>query len=352
VPSGPRTGASFARGVFLYLGAASVFTGLVAMVAGNNVGAGLASAIFGVLFAVTFFVAMMLRPGAGLDPIRATLGVVSILFLVACFALAVGFADQGTADTRSQLVRVAAAAGLFTFGMAGVGMLIPSAVAAGLALLGLVGTVELACAAAGVELFGFAVAGVVAGVAALEIAFRVPRLRAHPAAPGWMVNIAALLTGVAATALGASFEGTAVAAAGLIGVALVLVAWRWHAVVAAVVATLPLSLVEGYLVSRAVGTDSTSEGVIVLLAGLVVLLLVGLVGMRARGAPRLAVRRPVLVDELLLLAGAFFALVALSQVGSGSSPFRTSPFTPSLGQPTFAVPTPPPFPTFPTFPPS
>jgi hypothetical protein len=353
VPSGPRTGGNLARGVFLFIGGVSVLSGLGSLVSRNGVGAGLAAAIFGVAFAVTFFVAMMLRPGQGLDPVRSTLGIVSILFLVACFALAVGVADQGPTDARTQLIRAAVAAGLFTFGMAGVGVLIPSAVAAGLAMLGLVTTVELACAAAGVVLFGFAVAGVVAGVAALEVAYRVPRLRVHPAAPVWMVNVAAVLTGIAATALGASLQGTALTATALAGVALVVVAWRWHAVVAAVVAVWPLSLVEGYAIAYAVGNDSTSAGVIVLLVGLVVLMLVAVLGMRARGAPREARSRPVLLDELLLVAAAAVALVSLSQVGSGTAPFRSTPFgSGPIVEPTFApLSTPPAFPTFPTFPP-
>ncbi|HXA27842.1 MAG TPA: hypothetical protein VN193_03755 [Candidatus Angelobacter sp.] len=350
MPTGPRTGGHLARGVVIYIGATSVLSGLITVVGGNNVGAGLAAAIFGVAFAVTFFVAMMLRPGAGIDAVRSALGVVSVLFLVACFVLAITATDSGPTEPRTQLIRAAAAAGLFTFGMVGVAVLIPSAVAAGLAMLGLVGTVELACGAAGVEVFGFAVAGLLAGVVALEIAFRVPGLRRHPSAPAWMVNVAAVLVGAAATGLGVSFQGTALAATGLTGLALVLVAWRWHAVVAAVVAVWPLSLVEGYVIVSAVGGDTTTQGVIVLLVGLVVLLVVAVLGLRSRGRPREASRRPVLVDELVLVAAAVFALVALSQVGT-ASPFRTSPFgRPSpLVQPTFPpLLTPEPFPTFST----
>jgi hypothetical protein len=356
VAPGPRTGGSLARGIFLFLGAASLVSGLGSVLAAKGNGGGLAAAVLGVAFAVTFFVALMLRPGTGLDPVRATLGVLSILFLVGCFSVAVGLGDQGPVPSSTGLVRGAVGAGLFTFGMAGVGMLIPSGVAAGFAMAGLVVTVELAAAAAGVENFGLAVAGLVAGVVALELAFRVPRLRAHPAAGAWMVNIAALFTGLAATALAFSFQGTAIAAAGLTGAALAVVAWRWHAVVAAVVAALALSMVEGYIVVNAVGGDSAAEGVVVLLVGLVILLLVGVLGMRARGEVGQAGPRRFLPDELLLVAAAAVALIALSEVGGGFGGLPHFPFGSSFGssaapsfQPIPRGPTPFPLPTFRTF---
>jgi len=347
-PPGPGSGDSFARGVFLYLGGTSLLGGVVAVVGAARIGSGAAAAIFGVAFALLFFTAMMLRPGRGLDPVRATLGVVSVLFLVACFALVVGVADQGQVDTSTQLVRAAVAAGLLTFGMAGIGVLIPSAVGAGLSLAGLVATVVLAAAAAGATGIGLAVAGLVSGAATLEVAFHVPRLRAHPAATAWMVNLAALLTGVAATILGAAFQGTAMAAVALTGAALVLVAWRWRSVAAAVAAVGPLTLFEGYAIVEAVGGDATAEGVVFLLVGLVLLMVVALVGNRARatGGDR---RRAMVVDEGLLVAAVVVALISLTQSGGGLSPFQRSPFVNPGGIPliTPSV-TPPPFPTFPT----
>lgn len=354
IPPGPRTGGGFARGVFLYLAATSLTSGIATLLAGAHLGNGTAAAILGVIFVVLFFVAIMLRPGPAMNPVRATLGVVSVLFLVGCFALAVGAADQGGVDTSTQLVRAAAAAGLFMLGMAGVAVLIPSAVAAGLAMLGLVATVVLASAAAGVEGFGLAVAAVIAGVVDLELAFRAARLRAHPGALTWMVNVAALLTGAAATTLGISFHGTAVACAGLVGLALALSAWRWHAVVAAVAAVFPLSLVEGYAIFNATSSDSTASGVVILLVGLVLLVLIALAGMRMGKAAVTSRGRLVVFDELLLLAAVAMALVALTEVGSSFTPFQGTPFAPggSFGttnpEPTFEpFLTPPAFPTLP-----
>ena len=346
-PDAPRTGAGYARGIFLYIGATSVIGGVASVLAGAHVGSGAGAAVLGVAFVVLFFVAMMLRPGPAMDPVRASLGIVAVLFLVGCFAVAVGAADQGPIDTGTQLVRVAAAAGLFTLGMAGVGMLIPSAVGAGLAMLGLVVTVVVASAAAGVEGFGLAVAAVLAAVVALELAFHAPRLGSHPGASPWMVNVAGLAIGAAATVLGISFQGTAVASAGLVGAALALVAWRRHAVVAAVAAVAPLTLVEGYVVASATSSDTTAAGAAELLVGLVLLIVVGLVGMRVRDGSAPPRRRLLVPEELLLLAAAAMALVALTQVGSGFTPFQGSPFAPSGGS--FGSPTQEPLPTFAPF---
>jgi hypothetical protein len=330
--------------VFLYIGGTSVIAGLVAVLGAHSVGAGLAAAVLGVAFAVTFFVAMMLRPGAGVDPVRATLGVISIVFLVGCFVAAVSVGDSGTVSANTELIRGAVAAGLFTFGMAGVGVLIPSAVGAGLAMAGLVATAVLVAAASGVEAFGLAVAALVAGVVGLELGFRVTRLRAHPSAGTWMVNVAGLLSGLAVTALALSFQGTAVAAAALMGVALVLVAWRWHAVVAAVVAVWPLSTAEGYLIVNAVGGDSTVQGVALLLVGLVVLLLVGAVGMRMRGRVAEGRHRPVVIEELLLVAAVVMALISLAGSGNFNAFPKVFPGSGgSVTQPTFQ-----PFPTLPS----
>jgi len=353
-PEGPRSGGGLVRGVFLYIGATSIISGLAVVVSGNRAGTGLAAAVFGVAFAVTFFVAMMLRPNVGADSVRATLGVVSIVFLVVCFGLASGIADPGRSDAHDEQVRVAVAAGLFTFGMGGVAMLIPSAVAAGLALLGLVATVALSSWAAGVEGLGLAAAVVVGGVVGLELAMRVPRLRAHPGAMAWMVNIGAVLVGAAATAMGVTGDGTAISAAGFAGLALLLVAWRWHAVVAAIVATVPLTLIEAYAVTKVVGGDASSQGAAALLVGLVLLLVVAVLGLRSRGV-RQGRSMPALLDELVLVIAAVLALAALGSTGKGLPYFRGGPFFGGSGgsviQPSFEPVPAPTFIPFPTLPP-
>jgi hypothetical protein len=60
-----------------------VLSGLITVLSGNHFGA--SAAVCGVAFAILFFVAVALRPGIGMDPVRATLGVVSVGLLLACF---------------------------------------------------------------------------------------------------------------------------------------------------------------------------------------------------------------------------------------------------------------------------
>jgi hypothetical protein len=329
-----------------------VLSGLITVLSGNHFGSSASAAVCGVAFAILFFIAVALRPGIGMDPVRATLGVVSVGLLLACFLLAVGALDTpSVADIRTQLIRAAAGAGLVTLGMAVVAAIIPSAVAAGLAVLGLAGTVLLSCVAAGMSFPGLLVAGLVAAVAAFEVGLRLPWLRAHPSATVWTVNVAAALIGAAGTALALSFNGLAVAAAGLVGAALAVLAWRWRAVLAAIAATVALLFVETYVVLQAVGSDPTSQGVILLLSGLVMLMVVGITGMRLRGRVRAARTGGVLPEEIVLSAAVVLGLLALTDIKPTGSPFQRLPIFGAPGgqeQPSFE-----PFSTpLPTIPPS
>ena len=350
-------GGNLITGIFLYLGGASVLGGVLSLLAANNAGTSISAAVSGVSFVVLFFVAVALRPGIGMDSVRATLGVLSIVFLVVCFGLVVGLGDRHPADTSTELVRAAVAAGLLAVGMGLVAALVPSAFAAGLSVLGLVGTVVLASAASGVTAPGLAAAAAVSAAVALEVALRVPQLRAHPSATAWMVNVAAPLVALPITVLAITLRGTPVAAAGLAGATLAVMAWRRRAVVAAIVAAVPLSLVEGYVVVQVVGGDRVGLGLVELLIGLVVLVAVAVAGMRMRGrVVRVARERPVLLEEVLLAATAVVALIALSDLGGGTSGpfFPGNPFSPSGSgtnpAPSFSSSFPP-VPTFPALPP-
>jgi hypothetical protein len=344
-PPGPRSG-SLTAAIFLYLGGTSVLGGIVSLLAANDVGRGAAAAVCGVSFVVLFFVAVALRPGVGMDGVRATVGVLSILFLVACFGLVVDIGDR-QADTTTQLTRAGAAAVLFAVGMGLVGVLIPSAVAAGLSVLGVVGTAVLACAAAGTTPPGLLVAATVSAVLAVEAAFHVPRLVAHPATTVWMVNIAAPLVALPVTALALTLRGLPIVAAGLAGAALAVTASRRHAVVAAIVAAVSLSVVEGYIVVQLVGTDRVGLGLAELLIGLIVLVVVAIAGLRMRGRVRGARAASVPVEDVLLVATAVVALLALTDLGMLGGSFPGNPF-PSPGG--FGTTTPQPLPTFPPLP--
>jgi hypothetical protein len=324
---------------------------VVTLLVANNAATAVAAAVSGVAFAVLFFVAVALRPGIGMDSVRATLGVVSILFLVVCFGLVVGLGDRHPPDTSTELVRAAVAAGLFAVGMGLVAALIPSAVAAGLSVVGLVATVVLACGAAGVTAPGLAVAAALAAVITLEAAFHVPQLRVHPSATVWMVNIAAPLVVLPITVLAITLRGTPVAAAGLAGAAMAVMAWRRRAVIAAILAAVSLSVVEGYVILQIGGTDRIGVGLVELLIGLVALVAVAVASLRMRGRVRVARERAVLVEEVLLAAAAVLALISLSDLGGTSGPFFPgNPFSPGAPGTVFPTPVPPAFAPLPTLP--
>lgn len=346
---GSPAGGNLVSGIFLYIAATSIVGGILSLLFATNAGTGVAAAVCGMCFVVLFAAAVALRPGTGMDSVRSTLGVVSVLFLVACFGLVVGVADRAPIDTQTQLVRAAVAAGLFTLGMGLVAALIPSAVAAGLAMLGLVGTSVLASAAAGVSGVGLAAAAVVGAVVALELPVRVPHLAPHSGAASWMTNLTSPLLAASATVMAASFHGTPVAAAGLVGAALAVIAWRRRAVVAAISAAVPLSLVEAYVIVQMVGSDRVGVGLVELLIGLIVLVVVAVVRTRAQGRARAVRPRRVLPEELLLVAAAVVALIALSDLGPGGSIFGPGNplFSPGFGS---TEPTPSPLPPFPEVP--
>jgi len=306
--------------------------------------------------------------------VRATLGVVAVLMLDACFGFAADLnVNAGPGDT-SLRVKTAAVAAVFTAGMAVVAVIVPSAVAAGLAVLGLESAVLLSMlAAGGVGVTGYVVAGLLTALFAIAVGLRLPMLRRHPSGLGWILGVGAVLAAVASSGLSSGGSGMSVASAGLLGVALAILAWRHRSVLAAVAAVPPLFTVEGYLVEQSVGGSATEQATAALVIGIALVVAVAVVTAITRGRLRTTATARLLRPEEVLLAGAaVFALLALGQEGPslpflrGFSELGTTPQIqesfvplPIPVPPSFSVPqlrTPPAFPTpeivtFPPFPP-
>lgn len=345
-PPPPGTGGHLAAGIFLTVGGISVLSGLFGILAAEGVGFPTNAIACGIAFAGLFLVAVGVRPSPGLNPIRGTLGVVSVVFLVACFLFAVdigsgaGIADQGFR------IKLAGAGAVLAVGMLVVGVVVPSAVASGLAVLGVQAAVVASLLAAGMDSQSqLAVAAVVTASLLVIAAMRVPRLQRHRQALAWMVSVATFLAAADAIGLAVSFTGTAVAADGLLTLALALLAWRFRLVVPAIVAVPTLIVVEVFVIRQAVGDNGGSGPAVALLVfGVVILLLVGLGGAALRGrmpVPRGG--RTVLPEELLLLGVVVLALISLGESqGSGLTPFPTQGG--GFGAPQFST---PPEPTLP-----
>ena len=347
LPSPPGSGGGqLVAGAFLTVAGLSVTAGFISLLIAANVGYPANATACGIAFAVFFFLAVALRSGVGFDTMRATLGVVSGVFLAACFVFAVQI--NGGFDEQSFRVKVAAAAGVFAVGMAVAGFVVPSAVALGLAVLGVEATVILSLlAAGGVSIAGLTVAALVAALVLLFLALRLPATRLHPRGPAWMAGVAALLAVLPASEQIGVVNGLAITSSGVLALALVLIAWRRRLLVPAIVAVPALLTVEGYVVARSV-TSGTDAAVGVLVIGIVLLLVVGVVGaaMRNRARTRTGLSSPptlrgVWFEELLLAAAAVFALLSLAvgpstpfpfgipagSIGSGSEPAPTlAPF--------------------------
>lgn len=324
-------GGHLAAGIFLTVGAASLLGGVIGLLDAENVGFPANAVGCGIAFIALFVAAVLLRPGSGGDALRGALGVTSVLFLVACFGFAVDLGGSGSFYGQSLRVKLAAAAALFALGMGGIGVAVPSAVASGLAVLGVEGAVTLSLFASGVsspEQIGVAV--VLTAVAAMLVALRVPALRPHRTGLAWMVSVAAVLAAPAVTALASDFNGAAVAASGALAFALAALAWRHRLVVAAVVAVPALVVIEVYVADQVAGRDSASgQAATVLVIGAAMLVLVAVVGIVARTRTARLPTRGVRVEEVLLLAVAALALISLTVPGQAGLPLV--PHQPGLG---------------------
>jgi len=347
VPSAPppSSGAHLAAGVFLTVGGLSIIAGFIGIISAQDIRFPANATACGIAFAVFFFLAVALRPSVGMDGMRATLGVVSVVFLTACFVYAVEI--TGTISDQSFRVKVAAAAAVFTVGMGVVGVVVPSAVAGGLAVLGVEAAVLLSVVAAGgASVTSLGVSALVAAVCVLLVVIRVPLIRPHPRGLAWMVSVGAVLAVLPASEALGSFNGLAAASSGLLALALVVIAWR-HRMLVPAIATVPAILtVEGYAIAHA-ATSATDVAVGLMVVGIVVLLVIAVAGaavrgrVRTRSTPPVGLPRALLPEELLLVAAAVLALVSLGTSSatpfpflqgsgsSGSEPFITqTPFPP------------------------
>jgi hypothetical protein len=355
-PSAPG-GGHLAAGIFLTVGGLSLFAGLIELLDAQSVGFPANAVACGIAFAVLFILSVAL-PG-GRSAMRSTFGVVAVLFLVACFGFAVDLSSSAGATDQSLRVKLAGAAAVFTVGQAVVGVVVPSAVAAGLAVLGFEGMVLLSLVAGGSpSSLDLTVAGMVTAIALAVVALRAPRLRPHPSGLAWMVGVAAVLAATAAVFLGAGINGVAAAAAGSLILALALIAWRHHAVVPAIAAAPVLLVVEAYVVDQVAGQSTpTGQAVTVLASAAVLLVLAGIGAVAARRWTLARGDLRVRAEEVLLVVAAVFALIALGQPSRSPFPFlrngfgaRVQPVQPTLpSQP--EAPTLPAFPTFPSLPP-
>ena len=316
-------GGHLAAGIFLTVGGVSVFSGLLEVLAAQHTGLPVNAIACGVAFAVLFIVAVATGPWATGGAVRGTCGVVAVLFLTACYSFVVDLPGPTSLATDSMRLKLLGAVGVFTVGNLVVGAVVPSSVAGGLAVIGLVGTVLLSVIAAGqTSATVLLVAGLLTALAAMLLALRVPRLRPHPTGLAWMLGVAAVLAAAGATVLAATLSGFAMATAGALILALAALAWRRRSVAAAIVAVPLLSLVDEYVVLRiSVGSRVTGQAVALLASGAVLVLLVG-VGRWLAG--RWAVARSdrgALIEDALLVVTAALALLSLTQPRPAEPPF-------------------------------
>jgi hypothetical protein len=312
----PTSGARFAAGAFLVVAGISVLGGLIGLLQAEHIGAPTHALVTGGAFAVLFFLALALRPVAGLEGLRGTLAIVAVVLLVVCFAYAVDLGGVIPFDDHGVRVKLAAAASLFTFAMVVAAVAVPSAVAWGLAVVGMQATVLLSLVAAGgASAKAFLVAALLTALVTLLAAVHLPATRLHPGARAWMLSVASVLAAATATELASGLSGSGTAAAGVLALALAMLAWRHHTVVPAIAAVPGLVAAEAYLVHRAVGTSATSEAFGALVAGVVLLAAVAVIGVAGRGSV-LRAGRWWSPEELLLLLAAVAAVLAL---GEGST---------------------------------
>jgi len=358
--AGAPGGGHLAAGVFLTVAGLSIFAGLLALLSAQRVDFPGNAIACGAAFAVLFVLAVGRRSG-GPNPVRGTLGVVSAFFLAACFAFAVDLGGSGTFAEQSVRVKLASAAAVFALGQAVVGVAVPSAVAGGLALLGVEGTVLLSLTAAGSPSpADLVVAGLVTAIVLMLVALRLPRLRPHPGGLAWMLGAGAVFAALAALALAADANGMATAATGFLTLALALLAWRNRAVAPAIAAVPCLLVVEAYLAGQVTGDRGPAgEAAVVLASGVVLFVLVGIGGLAARQWSIADSARRILAEELLLVAAGVLALVALGQSNQPVLPFLRNGFSgvtqstpPPIQLPSLEPVPGQPAPTFPGFPPT
>ncbi len=342
-------GGHLAAGVFLFLGGISVLGGLLALLSAEGVGFPVNSIGCGIAFAALFLLAVGLRGSTRLDPLRSTFGVLAVLFLTACFAFAVVTGDGGSLADQGLRIKAAGASAVTTAGMLLVAVLVPSAVAAGFAVLALQAALVFSLLAAGMDSASqLGVSALVAAVVSLIVAVRLPALRPHRRALAWMLSVAALLAAGDALGPAIGFNGAGVAASGVLGMALALIAWRYRLVVPAIAAVPALGVLEAYLVDQvASGTDANGRAVAILVIGVVTLLLVGLVAAGLRGrAPAARPGRAFLPEELLLVAVVVLALISLGETTRSPIPFFGGSSGGTFGGSSVEPPTP-----FPSLPP-
>jgi hypothetical protein len=217
--------------------------------------------------------------------------------------------------------------------------------------------------AGNVALKGVFVAGIITALAMIAVGVRAPRLRPHPMALRWIVGVGSALAGADTLILVSGGGGSTAATAGFVGIALVLLAWRYHAVVPAIAAALPLIAVEGYAVGEATGSDN-GGGLIVV--GMAVIVGVAIAAVAGRGRARRPAGSGIRVEEVAMGCAVVAALVVTADSGVQSAPFpftrgfdfggsvqvQPVPTLEPLPEPSFRftlppVPTLPPFPTFP-----
>ncbi|HEV7678539.1 MAG TPA: hypothetical protein VGQ42_08225 [Candidatus Dormibacteraeota bacterium] len=276
--------------------------------------------------------AVVLRLVAGTEDVRGTLAVVGIAFAAAAMSFAY---DPGSPTPHDAVVKLVMVAGVVTVLGWFAAIVVPSAVAGMLAVVGLATAAGAAVwitvdQPRPVEVF---VAAQGAGIAAAVAVLRLRILRPHPTGLGWALAGAALAIAIPALPLmdrgdAISLAGGATASAGLL-----LLAQRHRHVPAAIGAFLGFAFLEVYLVARFVagGNGSGAALIAVVGVGAALAILVGAATvLHARG--RLPLRRwpiPVSPGELLLVAALALTLVSLVTT---STDVKLTPTPPQLVQ--------------------
>jgi len=307
-PDAPGSGPHAGIAALLALAGFSLLEGVGLAVSGHDprVSGLLALAVGAVLYALAL-VGRLLRRW---PEVRSVMAVVASLFIAA------GVVGLGQGAPSGLLV---ALAGAVVIGLAALAARrIPSAVAAALAVLGVIVIPAVLIAIAGAGLLAAAVAGTVALALVVLAGHGVPR-SAHPAGRRWMIGTSAVAGALVVTVLTAVVGGVAVGAAAVGAAGLCMAAERRRSIALGLAAFVMLSVTLAEAV-RSGGNNPGSNATLLILGAVVlagVAMAAGLFSRRTlvlSGGPRL----PLSVEDLVIALAAVLTLAsATGTVGAG-----------------------------------